>query len=80
MSTKKSASKTPVLTPQKVETNEPIAAPLLAQLRMQNSHIDLIKSGMQASIGGYIAGRGFSLDTHDIEFNIDTGVMHVKQK
>lgn len=65
---------------QSTEVAESIAPALLAQLRAQNDQIEIIKGQMQLAIGGYIAGRGLSLETHDINFNINSGTMTSKAK
>lgn len=66
--------------PQEQVISEPINDSLLTQLRNMNTQIELIKNNMQATIGGYIVGRGLSLETHEVNFNIESGIMQIKQK
>ena len=65
---------------QPVTATEPINPVLLVQLRAAQSQINALNASIQSAIGGYIAGRGLSGETHTINVNIETGVMSATPK
>ena len=63
-----------------LELYEKINPAALAYIAGQNNKINAIRELIHSCIEGYISGKGWSLETHNIDFNINTGMVSVTPK
>jgi len=54
---------------------EPIPTAMLDGLRAKHEEIEGLKDTIGAILSGYMAAKGWLTDTHEVDFNIGTGIV-----
>lgn len=62
-----------------IESSEPIDSITLLMLRGLDQQISGIQMQMRSVIYDYVKTHGWNTDTHNAEFNIETGLVYIKE-